>query len=102
MNTKGRTDTEVFAQLLSPYIECLYPNARDQVGYHVFLKIEGGPDRLDLNSLAELRSRGVCTDEMFQKMEFKELLSRHKKALLAEYSVLERRRALKKKESRHS
>jgi hypothetical protein len=59
VNPKGGTDARVLAQLLSSYIERLYPDARDQAGYHVLLKIDGGPGRLDLNSLAELRSRGV-------------------------------------------
>jgi hypothetical protein len=40
-------------------VERLYPDARDQVDCRVLLKIDGGPGRLDLNSLAELRSRGV-------------------------------------------
>ncbi len=40
----------------------------------------------------------LSTDEMFQAMEFKELLARHKKAL-SEYSVLEKRRAMKLRQS---
>jgi hypothetical protein len=59
VNPKGGTDSRVLAQLLSSYVERLYPDARDQVGRCVLLKIDGGPGRLDLNSLAELRSRGV-------------------------------------------
>ncbi len=59
MNPKGGTYSRVLAQLLSSYVERLYPDARDQVGCRVLLKIDGGPGRLDLNSLAELRSRGV-------------------------------------------
>ncbi len=59
MNSKGGTDSRVLAQLLSSYVERLYLDARDEVGCRVLLKIDGGPGRLDLNSLAELRSRGV-------------------------------------------
>jgi hypothetical protein len=40
-------------------VERLYPDARDEVGCCVLLKIDGGLGRLDLIFLAELRSKGV-------------------------------------------
>lgn len=35
VNSKGGLDTRALVQLLSSYIERLYPDGRDQVGYHV-------------------------------------------------------------------
>jgi hypothetical protein len=55
VNPKGGTDSRVFAQCKS-YVEQLYPDAKDEAGFRVLLKIDGGPGRLNLNSLAELRA----------------------------------------------
>ncbi|MGH7954904.1 MAG: hypothetical protein ACREOZ_02970, partial [Gloeomargaritales cyanobacterium] len=59
VNTKGGTDSRVLKQLLIQYIEKLFPDASDTFGNRVLIKIDGGPGRLDLSSLAEQRSRGV-------------------------------------------
>jgi hypothetical protein len=59
INSKGGMDSRVLHQVLMSYVEPLYPDARDEVGCRVLVKIDGGPGRLDLNSLAELRSRGM-------------------------------------------
>jgi hypothetical protein len=59
VNPKGRTDSHVLAQLLRSYKERLHPDAKDEAGFRVLIKIEGGPGWLDLNSLAELRPSGV-------------------------------------------
>ena len=59
VNPKGGADSRVLAQLLMSYVERLYPDAKDEAGFRVLLKIDGGPGRLDLNSLADLRACGV-------------------------------------------
>ncbi|MGH7955005.1 MAG: hypothetical protein ACREOZ_03505, partial [Gloeomargaritales cyanobacterium] len=56
---KGGTDSRVLKQLRIQYTEKLFPDASDTFGNRVLIKIDGGPGRLDLSSLAELRSRGV-------------------------------------------
>ncbi len=99
MNSKGGTDSRVLAQLLSSYVGWLYPDARHEVDFHVLTKIEGGLGRLDLNSLGELRPRGVylisgiqntthVPQETYQNSgHFKSLLLIYIQVLMTEPSV---------------
>jgi hypothetical protein len=58
-NKKGGTDGPVLQQLLLHYVKTLYPNASDTPGKRWLFRIDGGPGRLDMPMLAELRSLGV-------------------------------------------
>ena len=49
----------MLSQVLQSYVDRLYPDAADMPGKRVLIKIDGGPGRMDINSLAELRSRGI-------------------------------------------
>jgi hypothetical protein len=49
MNNKGGTDHCVMYQGISFNIERLYPDASDQPGKHMLVKIDGGPGRLDVH-----------------------------------------------------
>jgi hypothetical protein len=93
-NEKGRTDGRVFRQLLLYYVTHLYPDVADTPGKRLLFKIDGGPGRLDIPMLAELRSLGVylfpgvqnttqITHETDQNYgEFKSLLRKHIQQLL--------------------
>ncbi len=59
MNGEGGMDARVLQQVLLHYIKVLYPDADDIPGKQVLFKIVGGPGRLDIKSLAELRVRGI-------------------------------------------
>jgi len=58
-NEKGGTDGRVLWQLLLYYVKTLYPDIADTPGKRLLFKIDGGPGRLDISMLAELRSLGV-------------------------------------------
>ena len=66
VNSKGGTDSRVLQQVLLSYVESLYPDAKDEAGCRVIIKLDGGPGRLDMNSLAELRCRGVFCSLVFR------------------------------------
>lgn len=95
-NEKGGTDGRVLRQLLMYYVNTLYPDAADIAGKRVLFKIDGGPGRLDIPMLAQLRSLGVylfpgvqntthVTQETDQNYgEFKSLLRKHIQVLLNE------------------
>jgi len=38
------------------YVEQLYPDAKDEDGCQVLIKINGRPSKLDIDALAELRA----------------------------------------------
>lgn len=59
VNEKGGTDARVLSIVLLKYSNLLYPDARDEDGHCVCFKIDGGPGRLNLQMLAELRLQGV-------------------------------------------
>ena len=62
VNEKGGTDARVLRQVLMHYVVTLFPDAADVDGKRILIKIDGGPGRLDVQSLAELRapvSRGT-------------------------------------------
>jgi hypothetical protein len=59
VNDKGGSDCRVLNQCLTGYQERLYPDAADVPGKHLLYKIDGGPGRLDEESLAEKRARGI-------------------------------------------
>ena len=95
-NEKGGTDGRVLKQVLNHYVTQLFPDAADIPGKRVLFKIDGGPGRLDISNLAELRSRGVylfpgvqntthITQETDQNYgEFKTLLRKYIQQLLNE------------------
>jgi hypothetical protein len=95
-NEKGGTDGRVLWQLLLYYVKTLYPDIADTPGKRLLFKIDGGPGRLDISMLAELRSLGVylfpgvqnttqITQETDQNYgEFKSLLRKHIQQLLNE------------------
>jgi hypothetical protein len=58
VNPKGGTDSRVLEQYLRCLIDTLYPDASDTPGCRVLFKTDGGPERLDIKSLAQLRARG--------------------------------------------
>jgi hypothetical protein len=45
----------VISQVLHRFITTIFPDCADQLGTRVFLKIDGGPGRLDVEGLAEFR-----------------------------------------------
>ncbi len=59
VNEKGGTDSRVLNEVLSQYAAVLYPDAKDENGYRVCFKIDGGPGRLNIPMLADLRCQGV-------------------------------------------
>jgi hypothetical protein len=59
-NEKGGTDGRVLWQLWLYYVKHLYPDVADTPGKRLLFKIDGGPGRLGIHMLAELRSLGVC------------------------------------------
>ena len=93
-NEKGGTDARVLAQVLKRYILTLFPDSADEPGKKVLIKIDGGPGRLDVVSLAELRTLGCyvfpgvqntthITQETDQNYgQFKSLLRKHIHLLL--------------------
>jgi hypothetical protein len=52
VNPAGGTKTRVLSQVLSLFVEDLFPYARDKEGHHLLTKIGGGPGCLDFNTLA--------------------------------------------------
>jgi len=58
VNPKGGTDSRVLMQYLNSVMATLFPNASDTPGRRVLFKIDGGPGRLDIQSLAQLRAKG--------------------------------------------
>jgi hypothetical protein len=48
----------VLSQVLSRCIDDLFPDARDEEGPHMLIKIDGGPGHPDFNTLAEMRLHG--------------------------------------------
>ncbi len=95
-NERGGTDSRVLSQVLRRFITTLFPISADQPGRRVLLKIDGGPGRLDIQSLAELRVLGCylfpgvqntmhITQETDQNYgQFKSLLRKHIQLLLNE------------------
>mmetsp|Transcript_23022 Transcript_23022/g.32975 ORF Transcript_23022/g.32975 Transcript_23022/m.32975 type:complete len:238 (-) Transcript_23022:368-1081(-) len=59
VNKKGGTDSRVLFEVLKEYIDALFPSAADESGRRVLFKIDGGPGRLNVEMLAELRCKGV-------------------------------------------
>jgi hypothetical protein len=59
VNDKGGFDCRVLNQCLTGYQERIYPDAADVPGKRLLYKIGGGPGRLDEESLAENRARGI-------------------------------------------
>jgi hypothetical protein len=59
VNEKGGTDSRVLNEVLKQYVETLYPDAKDEDGYRVCFKLDGGPGRLNIPMLADLRCKGV-------------------------------------------
>jgi hypothetical protein len=53
VNDKGGSNCRVLNQCLTGYQERLYPDAADVPGKRLLYKIDGGPERLDEESLAE-------------------------------------------------
>jgi hypothetical protein len=43
VNEKGGTDSRVLSEVLKQYAEILYPDAKDEDGYCVCFKLDGGP-----------------------------------------------------------
>jgi hypothetical protein len=54
------TDGQVLWQLMLYHVKHLYHDVADTPGKRLFFSIDGGPGRLDIHMLAELRSLGVC------------------------------------------
>lgn len=59
VNSRGGTDSRVLKEVLDKYTELLYPDAADDDDHRVIYKIDGGPGRLNLEMLAQLRCKGV-------------------------------------------
>jgi hypothetical protein len=59
VNDKGGYDFHVLSQCLTGYQGRLYSDAADVPGKRLLYKIDGGPGRLDEESLAEKRARGI-------------------------------------------
>jgi hypothetical protein len=59
VNSRGGTDARVLKQVLDKLTEMLFPDAADDNDHRVIFKIDGGPGRLNLEMLAELRCRGI-------------------------------------------
>jgi hypothetical protein len=100
-NEKGGSDGRVLKQVLNHYVTQLFPDAANIPGKCVLFKIDGGPGRLDISNLAELRSRGIhlfpgvqntthITQELDQNHgQFKTLLRKYIQQLLNElYAIL--------------
>jgi hypothetical protein len=56
VNSKGGSDSRVLYQVLMGYAKRLYPDCADVDGKRVIFKIDGGPGRLDLKMLSDLRA----------------------------------------------
>jgi len=60
VNSKGGSDSRtLYQECLMAYTTRLYPDCADVAGKQVLFKIDGGPGRLDMKLLADLRARGV-------------------------------------------
>jgi hypothetical protein len=59
VNDKGGSDCRILNQCLNGYQERLYPDASDVPGKRLLYMIDGGHGRLDEESLAEKRARGI-------------------------------------------
>ena len=111
VNTKGGTDARVLAQYLMHVLKKLYPNASDTPGNRVLFKIDGGPGRLDIKSLAELRVKGCYlfpgvqntthvtqeTDQNYGK--FKSLLRKYLQQLMNDLHMQYRRQQQQREQS---
>jgi hypothetical protein len=58
-NEKGGTDARVHQHVLLYYIKVLYPDSDDVPGKRVLFKIDGGPGRLHMKILVDLRVRDL-------------------------------------------
>jgi hypothetical protein len=59
VNDKGGSDCRILNQCLTGYQERLHPDATDVPDKRMLYKIDGGPGRLDDESLAEKRAHGI-------------------------------------------
>jgi hypothetical protein len=59
MNKKGGMDNEEFAKYMQDSIATLFPDALDQPGRRVLLKVASGPGRMNLQLLASLKFLGI-------------------------------------------
>ena len=58
VNEKGGMNDDEFAEYLKTAIMPLYPNAAPEKGKWVILKCDGGPGRMNIDLLVDLRSEG--------------------------------------------
>ena len=59
VNEKGGTDAEALHKMLKKLTKTLWPDVSDTPGKRVIIKIDGGPGRLNVEMLADLRLLGV-------------------------------------------
>jgi hypothetical protein len=59
MNEKGRMDNEEFAKYMRGSIATLFPDALDQPGHHVLLKVDSRPGRMNHQLFASLKLLGI-------------------------------------------
>jgi hypothetical protein len=59
VNNKGGTDARVLKNVLDHYMQELFPDACDDDDHCIIFKIDGGPGRMNMELLAELRCLGV-------------------------------------------
>ncbi|GFH59601.1 hypothetical protein CTEN210_16077 [Chaetoceros tenuissimus] len=94
-NEKGGMDSQSFFEYLKNNIITLYPDAEDVEGKRVIIKCDGGPGRLDWDTLVYLRRRGFYlfptvpnATSIMQELDqsfgyFKQLTRKNQAALLA-------------------
>jgi hypothetical protein len=59
LNEKGGMDKAEFQKYFRNCLLLLFPEALDLPGFHVMVKVDSGPGRLNVNLLAELRLLGL-------------------------------------------
>ncbi len=59
MNKKGGMDNKEFAKYMRGSVAPLFPNALDQPGRCILLKVDSGPGRMNLQLLASLKLMGI-------------------------------------------
>jgi hypothetical protein len=59
VNKKGGTDSRVLNEVLSQYAAVLYPDAKDEEGYRVCFKIDGGLGSLNILMFADMQCQVV-------------------------------------------
>ncbi|GFH50559.1 hypothetical protein CTEN210_07035 [Chaetoceros tenuissimus] len=94
-NEKGGMDSQSFFEYLKKNIITLYPDAEDVEGKRVIIKCDGGPGRLDWDTLVYLRRKGFYlfptvpnATSIMQELDqsfgyFKQLTRKNQAALLA-------------------